>query len=67
MAKTMRKKNLKIQMLAGNSLNSFLNSRSEENSTVSTCGDMNYTYISVLMLFGEIEILATVKSKTKKI
>ena len=34
MAKTMRKKNLKIQMLAGNSLNSFLNASSEENSTL---------------------------------
>ena len=34
MAKTMRKKNLKIQMLAGNSSNSFLNSKSEENSTL---------------------------------
>ena len=34
MAKTMRKNNLKIQMLAGNSLNSFLISKSEENSTL---------------------------------
>ena len=34
MAKTMTKKNLTIQMLAGNSMNSFLNASSEENSTL---------------------------------
>ena len=34
MAKTMRKKNLKIQMLAGNSLISFLNAESEEYLTL---------------------------------
>ena len=34
MAKTMRIKNLKIQMLAGNSLNSFLDLRSEKTTTL---------------------------------
>ena len=36
MAKTMRKKNLETQMLAGNSLNSFHNSKSEKNTTLAT-------------------------------
>ena len=34
MANTMRKNNLKIQMLAEDRLNSFLNPNSEENSTL---------------------------------
>ena len=34
MAKSIRKNNLKIKMLAGNSLNSFPNASSEENSTL---------------------------------
>ena len=37
MAKTMKIKNLKIQMLAGNSLNSFLDLRSEKTTTLVNC------------------------------